>query len=51
MEVVRQICNKVAIIEKGEIAETGMVEAVLKSQSQLLEEGYFSKKKTSRIYI
>lgn len=30
MEVVRQICNKVAIIEKGEIAETGTVEAVFK---------------------
>ena len=44
MEVVRQICNKVAIIEKGEIVESGTVESVFKKpKSQAGRKLFFQK--------
>lgn len=44
MEVVRQICNKVAIIEKGEIVESGTVESVFKRpKSQAGRKLFFQK--------
>ena len=44
MEVVRQICNKVAIIEQGEIVESGTVESVFKKpKSQAGRKLFFQK--------
>lgn len=44
MEVVRQICNKVAIIEKGEIVESGTVESVFKRPKSLAGRKLFFQK-------